>query len=76
MKELSESQKFIRAMTIQAIDAWAGGTENPLFPSDEHTSSSRANIIWNMALNSMAYGFIRGLSGLRVIGDARWWEDV
>ena len=59
---MSETQKLIVAMTKQEFEDWHNGTEPLLFPVDSHTSDNPCTMIWNMAVNAMAYGFDRALS--------------
>ena len=58
---MDEMQIFIADLTATALTNWAAGIESPLFPPSEDTQKFRANIFWNIALNSMAYGYERGM---------------
>lgn len=59
---MSEIQCFIERLSHQALSDWNDGTETPLFPKDENTNKNRANMIWHMMLNAMAYGFEHGMA--------------
>lgn len=64
---MDEDQKMILALTEQAIREWTDGTAEVMFPVTDETRECRANMLWNMAANAIAYGLAKGIeAGLKM----------
>lgn len=64
---MDEDQKMILALTEQAIREWTDGTVEVMFPVTDETRECRANMLWNMAANAIAYGLAKGIeAGLKM----------
>lgn len=59
---MDETRAIILAMTDQAIREWETGIVEPMFPVTDETRKNHVNMLWNMAINAMAYGFWKGIA--------------